>query len=137
MSFGELVFTFEDKSSIPIQVSSTSQSINYDVEKTTLKVSFPNLANAVGSNLIEIALTDDSEQQNVYKVNLIIKALIPEPEPVVEIIPVEDTRILKNVTATMESITSTGEMLIRFNTEMKTEAVNLTFLNSSIIDIYI
>ena len=87
--------------------------------------------------MIEIALTDDSEKQKLYIVNLIIKALIPEPEPVVEIIPVEDTRILKNVTATIESITSTGEMLIRFNTEMKTEAVNLTFLNSSIIDIYI
>ena len=39
--------------------------------------------------------------------------------------------------ATIESMTSLGEVLIRFNTPMKTENLNITMIDSEIIDIYV
>jgi hypothetical protein len=102
------------------------------------------------SKKLEIQLKDDAGAIRTYYITVIIplkkqvfsfdvqnlEANETQEEKQPEFAPVTYTIVEENCTATIESITALGEMKIRFNTSMIT-TVNLTELNSTVLDMYI
>ena len=140
-SFGTLVYSFEEGSFVPVLVSASSTQIKYDIKSSILSISMSEetLLTKFGSNPIKITLTDTLGKQKKYTIDLSLienKFKGVEDAKVIKIIKKEEYKreILR---AIIESVSSVGDVIIRFSTPMKTTDFNITHINSTTVDLYI
>jgi len=120
----------------------SSEFLSYDPKKAILTATFGSfelVKEYFGENKITLTLSDKEGASREYEISLFLAEGISdkkeeiEEEVITEIIESD----IDPVTAKIESISSLGEMLLRFNTPMKNETVNTTYINSTVVDIYI
>ena len=123
---------------VPREDILSSDYMSLNIQTMQLTISFvdkADLSNFMGTNKISIILKDEKNKQSTYDLSLsLLNFKKTDPPPLIAAADIRNsTQTI--VSAEIETITSMGDVTIRFSEPMKTD-VNLTDL-SKVLELYI